>query len=277
VGLGWWWAVPALLLALAPLAGTPVVVWELYGSSLVVAVVVAMAMFVLRAGLLRRRELAADRHVHEVTANPNALTALLRPSGTLRAGVFATHPTAADRLVLDVDARDREGGFVFSAAVGVVAMAVHHVDFTVLSDLRWTLNSDVTAEASVLTALLCIGSGARVDQAGNVHPSRWTGPLAGAVVGLVIGYCLQPPGVVSVVVAFAGRDLWLLVLLLLPSLAVVAFAVALLTAAVAARLAAHARPRLGRFGATLALAAIWGTVTTTMAACVATGGVESVR
>jgi Zn-dependent protease with chaperone function len=118
-----WLAVPALLFALVPLAGTPAAVWELYGGSLVVAVVAATAMFLLRAGLLRRRELAADRHVLEVTADPTALAGLLRPSAKRRAGVFATHPTAADRLALDVDARDPEGGFVFSVAVGVVAMA----------------------------------------------------------------------------------------------------------------------------------------------------------
>lgn len=278
-----WLAVPALLLALAPLAGTPAVVWELYGSSLVVAVVVATAMFMLRAGLLRRRELAADRHVLEVTADPNALATLFRPSGKRRAGVFATHPTAADRLVLDVDARDREGGFVFSAAVGVVAMAVYHVAFTVLGGLRWTVNGDVTALAPVVAALLwaSVVVPAWTRRAVSA-PSRWTGPLAGAVAGLVVGYCLQPPGVATVVVAFAGRGLLLLLLLLLPGLAFVAFAVALLTAGVATRLAAHAaRPRLGRFGATLAvtaaLAAIWGTVTATMAAYVATGRVESVR
>lgn len=278
-----WLAVPALLLALAPLVGTPAVVWELYGSSLVVAVVVAIALFVLRAGLLRRRELAADRHVLEVTVDSNALATLFRPSGRRGVGVFATHPTAADRLVLDVDARDREGGFVFSAAVGVVAMAVHHVAFTVLGGLRWTGHTDLTVLAPVVAAVLWASVVLPAwTRRAVTAPSRWTGPLAGAVVGLVSGYCLQPPGVATVVVAFAERGRSVLLLLLLPGLAVVAFAVALLTAGLATSLAAQpARPRLGRFGAMLAitavLAAIWGTVITTMAAYVATGGVESVR
>lgn len=278
-----WLAVPALLLALTPLVGAPAVVWELYGSSLVVAVVVATALFVLRAGLLRRRELAADRHMLEVTADPNAVVALVRPSGKRGAGVFATHPSAADRLVLDVDARDRESGFVFGAAVGVVAMAAHHVVFTVLGSLRWTVDSDLTVLAPVVAALLwaSVMVPAWTRRAVSA-PSAWTGPLTGAAVGLVIGYCLHPPGVATVVTAFVESGRWLLLLLLLPALGIVAFAVALLTAGLATRLAAQpARPRLGRFGATLAvtavLAAIWGTVTTTMVAYVATGGAESVR
>ncbi|MCC8249711.1 M48 family metalloprotease [Saccharothrix luteola] len=273
-----WLAVPALLLALLPLAGIPAVVWELYGGALVAAVVVALVMFVLRAGLLRRRELAADRHVLEVTADPTALTALIRPSGKRRAGVFATHPTAADRLALDPDAREREGGFVFTAAVGVVAMAAYHVVFTASTSLQWTIDTDTTTWAPVVAALLwaSVVVPAWTGRAMS-GPSGWTGPLAGAVVGLVVGYFLQPPGVITTIVALSGRGL----LLSVPGLVVIAFAVALLTAGMATRLARHNRPRLGGFGAVLAvtaaLAAAWGTITSAAVIHVAIGGVESIR
>ncbi|RKT54582.1 M48 family metalloprotease [Saccharothrix australiensis] len=277
-----WLAVPALLLALVPLAGTPAVAWDAYRGALVVAVAVAVAMFVLRAGLLRRRELAADRHVVEVLADPNAVAALVRPSGKRRAGVFATHPTAGDRLAAGLATRHPEGGFVVTVAVGVVAMAAHHVAFSVLSSLRWTFDADVTASAPVVAAVLWSSVVVPLwTRRAPVTPGRWTGPLAGAVVGLVVGYLLQPPGVITVLAATPGRGL-LLVLLLLPGLVLAAFAAALLAAGLAARLTVHSgHPRLRRFGAVLAvtsaLSALWGTVIAATTAHVVTEGVGSIR
>ncbi|GGP72437.1 hypothetical protein GCM10010185_52130 [Saccharothrix coeruleofusca] len=280
-----WLAVPALLLALVPLAAAPEVVWEFYGLSLLVSLVVAVVMFVLRAGLLRRRELAADRHALEVTADPNALARVVKPAKKRRTGVFAIHPAAADRLALDVDAPDREGGFVSTATAGVVAMTTYHATYLVLGSLL-PFNGTAISSASVVAALLwasvVVPSWTR--QAAS-DPSGWTGRLAGAVVGLVVGYCLQPPGLSTITAPGPERDLLplpSLLLVLVPGLVVAAFAVALLTAGLVARLAAHpGHRRPGGLGAALAvtavLAAAVGTLTGTATVHVATGGTASFR
>lgn len=291
-----WLAVPALVLALFPLFATPQVVWEFYGQAVLVAFVAALSMFVLRAALLRRRELAADHHVLEVTADPGTLAAVvrtaerLRPAGLLSrvaAGVrrvFATHPVAADRLGAGVDTRGWEGGFVFTTAVGVVAMATYHSLHAVLDNLR-AAPADTVPTASVALAAAALLWASVVVPAWTRRAAltsyRWTGPWAGAVVGLVVGYCLQPPGATPGVIGFYAPSLPLLA----GCLAVAALAVGVLTAGVATRLAVPVdsalRRRSARVGAVLvvavALATIWNVVVETIAAYVLTHDVPMVR
>jgi Zn-dependent protease with chaperone function len=115
-----WWAgwlsIPALLVAVLPLLGHPTLVVDLYQASLVTAVVLSVAMLVVRAALLCRRELAADRFAVQVLNNPEVLRAAFGfdPARAERTRgvdvrirlwlwqVIATHPPIAARLDIRV-------------------------------------------------------------------------------------------------------------------------------------------------------------------------------
>ncbi|GAA3035124.1 M48 family metalloprotease [Actinokineospora globicatena] len=255
-----WLAVPALVIALFPLLSSPGALWTLHGLSLVAAVVSAIATIILRASLLRHRESVADAHVAQVLADPAAPAAYLgtkTPAATHRLtsivrGWFATHPRAADR---DGSVPNPgHGGFFFSAAVGMVAMRLYHSLDEVLSNLVPTVQDFVRLPesialivASLLWAAVMVPAWTRRAAA----PTRWAGPWAGAVLGLVAGYCVKPPGTAQVVVAAYRHHIPLLV----GVLAVGILAAVVLAAGVVARLARSERRRLGGLGAVVATAA----------------------
>ncbi|MEU5696916.1 M48 family metalloprotease [Actinosynnema sp. NPDC020468] len=273
-----WLAVPALLVTITPLLTSSEALWSLHGLSLVVAVISAVSVLVLRAALLRRREFAADRHAVEATGDPTALQAMLtsrRP--VVRTGVrarattalrkaFATHPTTTERLDAGPgDWSPGHGGFLFAAVTGVVAMRLYHGLDAVLGDLLGhvedfsKLPETVSlAVAALLWAAVMIPPWTR---RAALSAPRWAAPRTGAVLGLVVGYCVKPPGATQIVVSFYGRNL----LLLAAALAVATTAVVVLTTGIAAGLATRSDGRRGR------LAAVAATITAAAALTAAAG------
>ncbi|WP_410675442.1 hypothetical protein [Amycolatopsis sp. cmx-4-68] len=174
------------------------------GGSLIIAAVTAVSLLLVRAALLRRRELAADRHAAHATGNPDAMAIVLR-AGTRpvswAARLFATHPTASDRLAPDGRDGRWDGGFVFTAAAGIVAMLTYHGVYAVLADLLGFVDTDQRLSADVALAVAAllwtsVVLPAWTRRAATPQP-RWAGSWAGAVFGLVAGFCLQAPVICS--------------------------------------------------------------------------------
>ncbi|PPK71238.1 M48 family metalloprotease [Actinokineospora auranticolor] len=278
-----WLVVPALLVGLLPVLGLPATALELFGLSLLTAVVGAVALLVLRAALLRRRELAADRYAVEATADPTRLAALLRsrraPTGLRR--LFGHHPAPARRL--GPDPVRRWGGFVLAAAVGVVSMAttqslyVLAVSVNAADRTSWQSDLGVVVGAFVWASVTVPAWTRRV----AAGAPGWPGTCAGAVVGLVAGYFLPIPGLPYVVPDLYGSY----VVPLVVALVVGALAVSVLTAALATRLAVPApsgpRDVLSRLGAVLAvavtLALMWNATTSGVLGLHITGDLLGVR
>ncbi|WP_410592731.1 M48 family metalloprotease [Amycolatopsis sp. lyj-23] len=249
-----WWAgwltLPALVLALLPILDVPATMWTFYGGSLVVAAVTAVSLLVVRAALLRRRELAADRHAADATGDPDTMAVVLHPPSDRTSWihrVFATHPSASDRLVPDSRDGHWDGGFVYTAVAGVVAMLTYHGVHAVLGNLlgfldtRSRLPADVAmAVAAVLWTSVVLSAWTR--RAALPKPG-WPASWAGAVLGLVAGFCLQTPGASAAITAFFAPERPLLIV----ALAVTAFAVSVLTSATATRLAVTADSPLRRW------------------------------
>lgn len=230
-----WWAgwlnVPVLLmLALSSAFAAPYSSLRFYGTSLGLAAVLSAAMLVLRAALLRRRELAADRFAVDVLGDAAPLRAVigvhtttLTASAPLTTRAWqlvravarwgASHPPPEVRARAEFADLERwEGGFAVSAAASVIAMLTYQSIETLLAafGLRWrnpSLPSDLAfATAGLLWACVVVPAWARrVRAAARAgQPPTWAGPLAGAVLGLTGGYMLQVPGSGSVV----GRSLF---------------------------------------------------------------------
>ncbi|MFC5094408.1 M48 family metallopeptidase [Amycolatopsis plumensis] len=271
-----WWAgwltLPALVLALVPILNAPATMWTFYGGSLVVAAVTAVSLLVVRAALLRRRELAADRHAADATGDPDAMAVVLDSASSRISWihrVFATHPSASDRLAPDGRDGNWDGGFVYTAVAGIVAMLTYHGVHAVLGNLLGSLDAgsrlaaDVAmAVAAVLWTSVVLPAWTR--RAALTKPG-WPSSWAGAVFGLVAGFCLQAPGASAALTAFFAPERPLLVL----ALSVTAFAISVLTSATATGLSVPAdsllRRRVSWVGAVLTVvvaltAAVSGTV-----------------
>jgi hypothetical protein len=223
--LVWWtgWvSVLALLSALGPFLADPGRLSNQNNESLALAFLISTTVLLLRAALLRRRELAADRHAVDVLDDQDALLRALRhdpgavagpgaPTGpgtgfrlarTVRRA-FASHPAIATRAAADPASADRwEGGFAVSATAGLVAMYTYQIISVVLVDLVGPASPDsrITDMAYVAAALLWAAIvvpawARRTQNAGRsgAAPS-WPGPLGGAVAGLLAGYFLEIPG-----------------------------------------------------------------------------------
>lgn len=253
-----WVALPTLVLALLPILDVPATMWTFYGGSLITAAVTAVSLLVVRAALLRRRELAADRHAADATGNPDAMAVVLDPTSRQApwiCKVFATHPPAADRLAPGGRNKHWDGGFVYTAAAGVVAMLTYHGIHAVLADLLGFIDTDPRLPADVALAVAAVLWTAVVLPAWTRRAARpkpgWAGSWAGAILGLVTGFCLQAPGATAAITAFFAPERPLLIL----ALTVPVFAVSILTSAIATRLAVPAgsvlRRWVSRIGAAL--------------------------
>ncbi|WUH94455.1 M48 family metalloprotease [Streptomyces sp. NBC_00433] len=260
-GSVWWmgWLnVPVLLIAFSPAALHPRSHLALYGTALWTATALSTAVLVLRASLLRRRELAADRYVVDVTGTAEALRAVLaRRRGTLPANgtlaarvasvrrhvrrMTASHPTAEVRAAARRGDLDRwEGGFAVSAAASLIAVFLYQAVRTLLNDFArfaWAHPALPSALAFASAAMVwaCVvvpawSRRARVASRDNSVPT-WSGAVTGVVLGLVGGYLLQVPGAATLAsrTAFRGH-------LLLASawLAIAVAGVAVLTVGLAA-------------------------------------------
>ncbi|MFI7545820.1 M48 family metalloprotease [Actinoplanes sp. NPDC049599] len=295
-----WLSVPVLLLALSPLVRWPHQrsgIFVAYLPALLSAVVLSAVVLGLRAALLRRREIAADRYAVDVLGSAGALRAVLgRPQGGTTvtdrgtpAGVagpvrravssarrnLTVHPPAAVRADADPVAPQRwEGGFAVTAVAGVLAMFTVQSAYIVLSATDWAWRSGRLAlnAAAVLGGLLwaCVvvpawRRRARIAAAVGSAP-RWSGPIAGAVLGTVAGLLTQAPGGIAtaarglVPVLFAGH--------LMPAVGVltaVTAGTAVLTAGLAAAVPAPGRAARAwsAAGAIVAVVTAWATAFTT--------------
>ena len=287
-----WWAgwlsVPALVMAISSGLSWPRPVLHAYGSALWLAVAMSVAVLVLRAGLLRRRELAADRYVVDVLGNADALRAALGAgsevdrtglSGLIASSLrlIAAHPTLRVRLAADVRLVDSwEGGFAVTAATGLVAMFGYQsianvfTDFTdPLADPRLYQDAAYALAALLWAAVVVPAWTRRVAAAARTgSTSTWWGPLTGAVVGLVVGYCLQIPGASTAVgtVLFADH-LPLLVL----TVSIVACEVSIFAAGVGSRAGGLSATILGVLVAALTLTVALSAAVTVAAAQVRFG------
>jgi Zn-dependent protease with chaperone function len=232
-----WWAgwlnIPMLLLALSSTLNQS---WVLsrYSASLWLSAALSAAVLVLRAALLRRRELAADRYAVEVLEDIGALRAALgreadgatatatsaepatsgpavgslaRLGGLLARYVrqlTASHPTTEARVDADPASLDRwEGGFAVTAATSVIAMFTFQSVYLALIGLSGLIWADPTlpaelvfAASSLLWACVIIPAWIRRAEAAARTGSSptWWGPVAGMALGLPLGYGLPIPG-----------------------------------------------------------------------------------
>ncbi|GAB1639828.1 hypothetical protein [Krasilnikovia sp. MM14-A1259] len=210
-----WLSVPVLLAALSPLVRWPHQRAGLlveYLPSFVVAVALSVMMLGLRAALLRRRELAADHYAREVLGDPDALREVLGADALARPGqagqaewlrrVGRVHPPPAVRAEPDPTASDRwEGGFAVSAVTALLAMMTVQTAYTVLAvpGLAWHARLPLnlaTAAGSLLWAGVIVPAWRRrAHQSTAAHGApTWSGPVAGAVLGTVVGFLIQVPG-----------------------------------------------------------------------------------
>ena len=296
-----WLSVPILLLAVVPILSQPQMLWTFYSTSLGMAVALSVGVLLLRAALLRSRELAADRFVIDVLGDAGALRTAFgqdvavtpaRVESTRRGGrvfdvgliswlarvtryarwLFSLHPTPSARVGAGPGASNRwEGGFAFTVTAGLVAMIIFQGVYFELLDLRGgptenipRLSMDIAfAVASLLWAAVVVPAWTRRGEVSSRAGSlvTWWGPWAGAIVSLVLGYYLRIPGTLSV----AGLNLFAGHLsVVFPSLGIIAAGTSALATAVATRLAECPRPRAIRIlGRTGAILAVAATLATT--------------
>ncbi|MDN3357882.1 M48 family metalloprotease [Actinomadura sp. DC4] len=255
-----WWAgwlnIPALLLAVGSTFDRPLLPSH-YSASLWLSAALSVAVLVLRAALLRRRELAADRYAVEVLGDPGALRAALGPEAAPVARLTryvrrltASHPAAGTRAGADPASLDRwEGGFAVTAATSVIAMFTFQGVYLALVNFFGVVWGDpqlpgelAFAAASLLWACVVVPAWTRRAEAASRtgSPPTWWGPVAGMALGLPLGYRLQIPGASTAVGADRSSGPLLVLCLLL---AVVMAGVGTLVAGLVSNLVGTGRPR----------------------------------
>jgi hypothetical protein len=189
----------------------------------------------------------------------------------------AVHPPPAVRAGADTTAADRwEGGFAVTAATSLVALFTFQAIDVVLQDLLGWSTSDPGLQfalafgaASLMWASIVVPAWARRAQAAartGAAPA-WSGPIAGAVLGMVSGYCLPIPGASTVVgLALTAGHLPLLVA---GELVIAGAGAGVLAATLAARVAT-ARRRVGALVAAVLTAAVALTTALNVGATVVT-------
>ena len=205
-----WLGGPALLLALAPMWTRPQAMSFLFGRSFVVIVLLTLVLVLMRAWILRRRELTADRFAVTVLGSSDALSAALGagspPTRGLRSiprRLFSNHPSPTGRMVAIGRTMSRwDGGVVFSVAAGAVPVYLFQQGGVVIDNLG---GPGTPGWASVLTPMLAASfvwaamvvptwaQRAEATQPAGAAP-WWAGPVMGTAAGLPAGYALGLPG-----------------------------------------------------------------------------------
>jgi Zn-dependent protease with chaperone function len=194
------------------------------------AVVFVVAALVIAAGLLRQRELEADRQAAAWQGSAEALRHALSAGGTpapaaikrlsLRAITrlwqpLTRHPSVPARIAALADRADRrDGGFAYALALGVVtALAMSTASFLALS-LDFADGGTLPPRASAATGAVLLGAGltpmltrlAARSRQGTVV--RWWRPVAGTGAGLACGLLVAPGTVPGPFALFGpGADL----------------------------------------------------------------------
>jgi Zn-dependent protease with chaperone function len=232
-----WITIPVLALASLPEfldAGQT----QVQRAYLLQAVGFVAATILVAAGLLRVREIAADRQAARWLGSPETLQNLLdsaevpvgtRPhrSSRRRFRLLARHPSLLARLTaLRSPLTDRDAGFATALTVGAVAAMAMNTCFYFASSLDsaaavwlpirvWAATGGVVLGLGLAPAFL--RSAAQARRAGE--PFAWWTPVAGVSFGLLLGSLVAPGlatgAVISVVVGSGFRGVATAVLLAL--------------------------------------------------------------
>ena len=222
-----WITIPVLALASLPEfldAGQT----QVQRAYLVQAVAFVAATILVAAGLLRVREIAADRQAVHWLGSPETLQNLLevaevpavirlRRSSRWRLLLLARHPSLTARLTaLRSPARARDAGFAAALAVGAVAAMAMNTCFYFASSLDnaaagwlpirvWAATGGIMLGLGLAPAFL--RSAAQARRAGGAF--AWWTPVAGVSFGLLLGSLVAPGpatgAVISIVVGSAFR------------------------------------------------------------------------
>ncbi|MFK3983359.1 M48 family metalloprotease [Micromonospora sp. NPDC050397] len=225
-----WLLVPVVTAAVVP----GIVAGGLSGQALTMwakAVLLAGVTVVLAAGLLRRRELDADRHA-ALTGPSGPLLALLsgapgtparRPGWTPRRWL-ARHPSPAARIAALHSPAAREGGPVQGFVTGLVALPAMTVAADPADTLAPAAHPLLAADAAAVAGALVLGGvlfPALLRRAVTARraglPVSWWRPVLGVAAGLLLGNLLAPAWLAPGVVVFpvpaqeSWTNLWLAV------------------------------------------------------------------
>jgi Zn-dependent protease with chaperone function len=207
-----WLTVPAV--ALAQLAAFRAGTTSRSETGYVVlhAAALVAATVVIAAGLLRRREIEADRLAVQWLGSPEALRRLLDASGgpAARGGLrgafrwclrpLARHPSVAARTSALGDPLGlRDGAFGYALATGVVTvMALNAADF-IANDLDWAATGYLPDQLAAAAGGILLGFGLtplllrraiRARRRGV--PCAWWQPVAGTAAGMLLGSLFLP-------------------------------------------------------------------------------------
>lgn len=221
-----WLGGPALLLALAPFWTHPRALSFLFDRSLIVVALMSVALLVLRAWVLRRREMTADAFAVTVLGSPEPLKQALRHDRSRRPALFATHPAHAERADPGrSDTAHWDGGAAFSLAAGAVSIYLFQQLNAVMSNVWGSVAPWIPlAAATILWTAMVVPAWTRraTSRTGGRplqrprpeghplqghplqgHPPEgrprtrqpfWVAPVVGAALGLPAGYALGLPG-----------------------------------------------------------------------------------
>jgi Zn-dependent protease with chaperone function len=235
-----WLAVPVVVLPCVLNLRAATTTWQ-YAAELVLQAAAFAAITVLvAAGLLRYREIEADRVAVAWQGSPEPLRGVLesggpqagrprsggRLRGVVRAGLrpLARHPPLPARITALRDPLGPNagglsmGGFSYALAVGVVATVAMNTSFFIanhldLMDSGWLPQRVLAVTGSVLLgfglAPLLLRTAVRTGR--NDAAARWWQPVAGTAAGILLGSLAGPGGVYGgISVAEPGGDLPLL-------------------------------------------------------------------
>jgi Peptidase family M48 len=198
------------------------------GAVLVQAVLFVVITAAFAAGLLRVRELEADRQAARWLGSPDRFRRVLsseRPSSSARWRVITAwfrqplerHPSATARITALRTARVSGGtDFAFPFAVGVVAALAMGTASYLTFTLDFGAGSWPPVAASATVGSMVLGFGltpglirqaVAARRAGTV--ASWWRPVAGTAAGLLIGLLVAPstlPGPVMAVISGAGFE-----------------------------------------------------------------------
>jgi Zn-dependent protease with chaperone function len=176
------------------------------------AAALVAATVVIAAGLLRRREIEADRLAVQWLGSPEALRRLLDTSGGPAArdglrGAFrwglrplARHPSIAARIrALGDPLGLRDGGFGYALVTGVVAVMAMNAAYFIANDLDVAATGYLPDQLAASAGGILLGFGLtplllrraiRARRRGV--PRAWWQPVAGTAAGMLLGSLFQP-------------------------------------------------------------------------------------
>jgi Zn-dependent protease with chaperone function len=176
------------------------------------AAALVAATVVIAAGLLRRREIEADRLAVQWLGSPEALRRLLDTSGgpAARGGLrgafrwglrpLARHPSIATRIrALGDPLGLRDGAFGYALVTGVVAVMAMNAAYFIANNLDWATTGYLPDQLAASAGGVLLGFGLtplllrraiRARRRGV--PCAWWQPVAGTAAGMLLGSLFQP-------------------------------------------------------------------------------------